>query len=56
MTAPTKNELEARLHYPLGDALPEPGRALVVAPGVKWIRMALPFALESVPAWVAERV
>ncbi len=52
MTPPTKNELEARLHYPLGDTLPEPGRALVVAPGVKWIRMALPFALDHINLWL----
>ena len=52
MTPPTKNALEARLHYPLGDTLPETGRALVVAPGVKWIRMALPFALDHINLWL----
>ena len=52
MTAATKDQLEARLHYPLGDALPEPGRTLVVAPGVKWIRMALPFALDHINLWL----
>ncbi|WP_310568204.1 MBL fold metallo-hydrolase [Hydrogenophaga sp.] len=52
MTAPTKNALEARLHYPLGDALPEPGRTLAVAPGVKWIRMGLPFALDHINLWL----
>lgn len=52
MTAPTKDQLEARLHYPLGDALPETGRTLVVAPGVKWIRMALPFALDHINLWL----
>jgi glyoxylase-like metal-dependent hydrolase (beta-lactamase superfamily II) len=52
MTAPTKDQLEARLHYPQGDALPEPGRALVVAPGVKWIRMRLPFALDHINLWL----
>lgn len=52
MTAATKDQLEARLHYPLGDALPDPGRALVVAPGVKWIRMALPFALDHINLWL----
>ena len=39
------NALEEQLHYPLGDALPEQGRCIEVAPGIKWIRMALPFAL-----------
>jgi glyoxylase-like metal-dependent hydrolase (beta-lactamase superfamily II) len=52
MTAPTKNQLEGRLHYPLADALPEPGRALEVAPGVKWIRMVLPFALDHINLWL----
>ena len=46
------NELEKQLHYPLGDTLPEPGRCLEVAPGVKWIRMALPFALNHINLWL----
>ena len=49
---PSRDQLEARLHYPLGDALPAPGRALGVAPGVKWIRMALPFALDHINLWL----
>ncbi len=48
----TRDQLEARLHYPLGNALPEPGRALEVAPGVKWIRMVLPFALDHINLWL----
>ena len=52
MTTPTKDQLEARLHYPQGDALPEPGRAREVAPGVKWIRMRLPFALDHINLWL----
>lgn len=47
-----RDALEARLHYPLGAALPPPGRALMVAPGVKWIRMALPFALDHINLWL----
>ncbi len=46
------NELEKQLHYPLGDALPAPGAALNVAPGVKWLRMALPFALNHINLWL----
>ncbi len=46
------NELEKQLHYPFGDALPEPGAALLVAPGVKWVRMALPFALNHINLWL----
>ena len=41
------NELENQLHYPMGDAMPEPGRAMEVAAGVRWIRMSLPFALKQ---------
>ena len=46
------NELEKRLHYPLGDTLPEGARTLEVAPGVKWLRMALPFALNHINLWL----
>lgn len=49
---PTREQLEARLHYPLGAALPQPGHTLDVAPGVKWIRMALPFALDHINLWL----
>ena len=43
---------EAALPYPLGDALPAPGRMLEVAPGVHWVRMALPFALDHINLWL----
>lgn len=46
------NDLELQLHYPLGDALPEQGRCIEVAPGVKWVRMALPFALNHINLWL----
>ena len=46
------NELELQLYYPLGDALPAPGATLHVAPGVKWLRMALPFALNHINLWL----
>lgn len=49
---PVAHPLEAQLHYPLGDALPAPGQALSVAPGVKWLRMSLPFALNHVNLWL----
>ena len=44
------NELE--LNYPWGDALPAPGTAREVAPGVRWLRMALPFALDHINLWL----
>ncbi|WP_342618945.1 MBL fold metallo-hydrolase [Rhodoferax sp. GW822-FHT02A01] len=46
------NELEKQLHYPLGEALPEPGHCSTVAPGVKWIRMSLPFVLNHINLWL----
>jgi len=49
---PPMNDLERQLHYPLGDALPESGRCITVAPGVKWIRMGLPFALNHINLWL----
>ena len=46
------NLLEQQLDYPLGDTLPDEGSTLEVAPGVKWIRMALPFALNHINLWL----
>jgi glyoxylase-like metal-dependent hydrolase (beta-lactamase superfamily II) len=46
------NAREAELHYPLGDALPALGAALEVAPGVRWVRMQLPFALDHINLWL----
>jgi len=46
------NLLEQQLHYPFGDTLPASGETLDVAPGVKWIRMALPFALDHINLWL----
>ncbi|MBO9645168.1 MAG: MBL fold metallo-hydrolase [Pseudacidovorax sp.] len=46
------NLLERELHYPLGDTLPEPGKTIEVAPGVRWIRMRLPFALDHINLWL----
>jgi glyoxylase-like metal-dependent hydrolase (beta-lactamase superfamily II) len=46
------NLLERELHYPLGDTLPAPGETIEVAPGVRWIRMSLPFALDHINLWL----
>ncbi len=46
------NLLESELHYPLGDRLPGVGETVEVAPGVRWIRMALPFALDHINLWL----
>jgi glyoxylase-like metal-dependent hydrolase (beta-lactamase superfamily II) len=46
------NALEQRLSYPFGDTLPEIGRTLEVAPGVRWLRTKLPFALDHINLWL----
>ena len=46
------NPQEQALHYPFGDSLPAPGTALEVAPGVHWLRMPLPFALDHINLWL----
>ena len=46
------NLLEAQLDYPLGDTLPETGTRLELAPGVFWLRMELPFALNHINLWL----
>ena len=43
---------EAALSYPLGEVLPAPGRTLEVAPGIRWLRMSLPFALDHINLWL----
>jgi glyoxylase-like metal-dependent hydrolase (beta-lactamase superfamily II) len=48
------NPLEAELDYPWGDALPETGSALEIAPGLLWLRMGLPFALNHINLWLLE--
>jgi glyoxylase-like metal-dependent hydrolase (beta-lactamase superfamily II) len=46
------NPKESELTYPLGDTLPAPGATLEVAPGVRWVRMGLPFALDHINLWL----
>ena len=46
------NPKESELHYTLGDARPALGQVLEVAPGVRWLRMGLPFALDHINLWL----
>ena len=46
------NARESELHYPLGETLPQPGEALDLAPGLRWVRMGLPFALDHINLWL----
>jgi glyoxylase-like metal-dependent hydrolase (beta-lactamase superfamily II) len=46
------NAQEGELNYVFGDSLPEIGRTLPVAEGVRWLRMRLPFALDHINLWL----
>jgi glyoxylase-like metal-dependent hydrolase (beta-lactamase superfamily II) len=46
------NPKENELHYPYADTLPAEGTAMTVAPGIKWLRMPLPFALDHINLWL----
>ncbi len=46
------NPLESQLDYPLGEQLPAAAARIEVAPGIYWIRMPLPFALDHVNIWL----
>ena len=46
------NARESELSYLLGDALPAPGGVLEPAPGLRWVRMGLPFALDHINLWL----
>jgi len=46
------NALESQLDYPFGETLPERGSAVEVAPGLLWVRMGLPFALDHINLWL----
>ncbi len=46
------NAQEMLLAYPFGEALPEIGTTTLVAPGVRWLRMLLPFQLDHINLWL----
>jgi glyoxylase-like metal-dependent hydrolase (beta-lactamase superfamily II) len=46
------NALESQLAYPFGDTLPATGAVQAIAPGVAWLRMPLPFALDHINLWL----
>ena len=43
---------ELALAYPQGEALPPPGRTIELQPGLLWVRMGLPFALDHINLWL----
>jgi glyoxylase-like metal-dependent hydrolase (beta-lactamase superfamily II) len=40
--------------HPFAERVPQPGEAIEVAPGVWWIRMPLPFALDHINLWILD--
>ncbi|OON59318.1 Zn-dependent hydrolase [Massilia sp. KIM] len=48
------NPLELQLAYPFGDTIPVSGSLHTVAPGLRWARMPLPFALDHINLWLIE--
>ena len=46
------NAQEMQLEYPFGETLPEIGTTIEVAPGVRWLRMMLPFQLDHINLWL----
>jgi glyoxylase-like metal-dependent hydrolase (beta-lactamase superfamily II) len=43
---------ELALAYPQGEALPPPGSTIELQPGLLWVRMGLPFALDHINLWL----
>jgi glyoxylase-like metal-dependent hydrolase (beta-lactamase superfamily II) len=48
-----RNRDNDALRFPFAEA-PAPGRLMDVAPGIKWLRMPLPFALNHINLWVLD--
>jgi len=46
------NARESELNYPLGEQVPAAGEVLDLQPGVRWLRMGLPFALDHINLWL----
>jgi glyoxylase-like metal-dependent hydrolase (beta-lactamase superfamily II) len=45
--------MDGSLHFPVATA-PAPGETIPIAPGVRWLRMRLPFALNHINLWLLE--
>jgi glyoxylase-like metal-dependent hydrolase (beta-lactamase superfamily II) len=46
------NALESQLSYAFGDTLPATGTVHEITPGLFWLRMGLPFALDHINLWL----
>ncbi|BDX22402.1 Zn-dependent hydrolase [Polynucleobacter sp. TUM22923] len=50
------SQVNTEIHYPLVDALPQIGGTIELEPGVRWLRMRLPFALDHINLWLLRDV
>jgi len=46
--------IQDQVTHPFADRIPQPGEAIAVAPGIWWIRMPLPFALDHINLWILQ--
>jgi len=46
--------IQDQVSHPFEERIPQPGEAIEVAPGILWIRMPLPFALDHINLWLVE--
>jgi glyoxylase-like metal-dependent hydrolase (beta-lactamase superfamily II) len=46
------NANESQLDFPWGETLPPPGTVMALQPGLLWLRMKLPFALDHINLWL----
>ncbi len=45
---------DAQLHYPYDQVLPTTGELFMLRPGLAWLRMPLPFALDHINLWLLQ--
>ena len=46
--------IQDQVSHPFEERIPQPGEAIEVTPGIWWIRMPLPFALDHINLWLLE--
>ena len=50
----TKTPAKPGLTYPFDEQVPEQGETTEIIPGLYWVRMRLPFALEWINLWLID--
>ena len=46
--------IQDQVTHPFEERIPQPGEAIEVSPGIFWIRMPLPFALDHINLWLID--